>query len=92
MRTSKRVAFLFAVMLCLPAAMCQTTGGFPSRQDVVEVTEPKPRPEGDILNDPEAGDLYDSAIEGWGDRIHAAGMRLCRFYERTGMPEAICQK
>ena len=79
---------LLAAILLLSA--CKTTSAFPSRQDIVEVTEAKPAPGPDILTDPEAGDRYDSAIEGWGDRVRAAGMRLCRFYERTGMPSLQC--
>jgi hypothetical protein len=71
---------------------CKTTGGFPDPKDVAAATEVKPQPGDDILRDPAAGDRYDSAIEGWGDRVRAAGMRLCRFYARTGMPTVHCPK
>ncbi|EJL21879.1 hypothetical protein [Novosphingobium sp. AP12] len=81
---------VLAALLLLSA--CKTTSAFPPRQDMVEVTEAKPTPGADILTDPAAGDRYDSAIEGWGDRVRAAGMRLCRFYERTGMPDVVCPK
>lgn len=89
----KRPAALLAIMLCLPAAMCQTTrGGFPDAKDVAAVTEAKPKPGADILTDPAADARYNSSVEGWGERLRAAGMRLCRFYERTGMPEVDCGK
>ena len=83
----KRVAL---ALLLLSA--CKTTTAYPPRQDIAEVTETKPMPGADILTDPAAGDRYDSAVEGWGDRVRAAGMRLCRFYERTGMPAVACPK
>lgn len=73
---------------CMLAA-CKTTSAYPSRQDLVEVTEAKPMPGADILTDPAAGDRYDSAIEGWGDRLAAAGGRLCRHFSRTGM-KVVC--
>ncbi len=65
---------------------CETTGGYPYPNDVAAVMEEKPRPRPEILTDPAAHARYNSALKGWSDRLHAAGMRLCRFYERTGMP------
>lgn len=83
----KRVALAFLLL-----SACKTTSAYPPHQDLAAVTEAKPTPGADILTDPAAGDRYDSAIEGWGDRVRAAGMRLCRFYERTGMPGVACPK
>jgi hypothetical protein len=83
----KNFAVLTAAVLL---SACKTTSAYPPPQDIVEVTEAKPTPGADILTDPAAGDRYDSAIEGWGDRVRAAGMRLCRFYARTGMPGVTC--
>lgn len=69
------------LMICLVIALsaCKTT-------------EAKPTPSSDILIDPAAGDRYDSAIDGWGDRVRAAGIRLCRFFARIGMPDISCPK
>ncbi|HUD28944.1 MAG TPA: hypothetical protein VMQ93_08745 [Novosphingobium sp.] len=81
-----------AIAFLLLLSGCKTTDAWPPRQDLVEVTAVKPEPPADILTDPAAGDRYDSAIEAWGDGVRAAGMRLCRFYERTGMPAISCPK
>jgi len=49
------------------------------------VTEAKPVPGDEIVTDPVASAKYNAAVEAWGDRLRAAGMRLCRFFDRTGM-------
>lgn len=71
---------------------CQSPGGYPDPKDVAAITEAKPRPSENILTDPDADARYNSALEGWGDRLHAAGLRLCRFYQRTGMPKVSCEQ
>ncbi|OGT55465.1 MAG: hypothetical protein A3E01_09155 [Gammaproteobacteria bacterium RIFCSPHIGHO2_12_FULL_63_22] len=48
--------------------------------------EPKPVPTDAIVTDPVAAEHYNAALESWGDRLHSAGARLCRFFQRTGMP------
>ncbi|MGF7152599.1 hypothetical protein [Novosphingobium gossypii] len=88
----KIIAGLAAIMLCLPGAMCQTGSGYPDSKDIAAITEAKPRPGPETLTDPIANDRYNSSLEGWGDRLHAAGMRLCRFYKRSGLPKADCGK
>lgn len=92
-----RGSFTFArkSLMCvniLALTACASGGGYPDIKDVSAVTEAKPLPGADILTDPAASDRYNSALEGWGDRLHAAGMRLCRFYQRTGMPNIDCGK
>lgn len=54
-------------------------------RDIEAVTEPKPIPSDDIVTDARAAALYNSKLEGWGDRIHAAGVRLCRYARATGV-------
>ena len=76
----------------LALAACASGGGYPDIKDVTAVTEEKPQPGVDILTDPAANDRYNSDLEGWGDRLHAAGLRLCRFYQRTGMPNVDCDR
>jgi len=89
----KRLALATVLLLTLPGAMCSTPqAGFPSREDVIAVTEAKPKPAPEVLTDATANDRYNSALEGWGDRLHAAGVRLCKFYNRTGMPQISCPK
>lgn len=54
--------------------------------DLRAVTEAKPVPGDEIVTDEtgRAAALYNSKVEGWGDRIHAAGVRLCRYARATG--------
>jgi len=33
---------------------------------------------------------YNAAVESWGDRLHSAGARLCRFHARMGMKGLTC--
>lgn len=51
------------------------------------VTEPKPQPVGDIAADPVADAHYNAALESWGDRLHSAGVRLCKFFKVTDCPK-----
>jgi hypothetical protein len=52
---------------------------------VAAATEAKPRPTAEIVTSAEAAEHYNVEIEAWGERLHAAGARLCRFYQRQGM-------
>jgi hypothetical protein len=54
------------------------------------VTEAKPVPTDAIATDPVAEAHYNAEVESWGDRIWSAGARLCRFFDRTDMPELEC--
>lgn len=74
-----------ACLALLTLSACATTGAYPAKADIEAATEAKPIPPLDILTDPAASDLHASRVEGWGDRVRAAGVRLCRFFERTGM-------
>jgi len=89
----KRMAALAAIMLCLPAAMCQTNGGaYPRLGDLQDVTTEKPKPGVGTLTGTGDGDRYDSEVEAWGDTVRAAGVRLCRFYEAQKMSGLHCPK
>jgi hypothetical protein len=33
---------------------------------------------------------YNASVEAWGDRVEAAGARLCRFFQRRGMKDLDC--
>lgn len=90
--TKRRLAVCFPLLLahCL-ASGCAASGGFPPLADLRAVTEAKPIPTDAIASDPVAEAEYNAAVEGWGDRLHSAGLRLCRFYQRTGMPGLDCE-
>jgi hypothetical protein len=55
-------------------------------------TEPKPAPTDDIATSQAAADHFSASIEGWGDRVSAAGGRLCRWTERTYKLKLDCPK
>lgn len=78
------------VALALSLCACTTTGAYPPLADIQAVTEAKPRPTAAILTDPAADARYNASIEAWGDSLRAAGVRLCRFYARTGMDGVEC--
>lgn len=50
------------------------------------MTEEKPLPGDEIATDPQAEAQYNADVESWGERLKAAGERLCRFFDDTGMP------
>ncbi|TYC93061.1 hypothetical protein [Novosphingobium sp. BW1] len=79
------------VMFCLTVALAAALSACahdpvstPARADIEALVEPKPTPGPEILTDPNASARHNAAIEGWGDRIHAAGARLCRFFDAQG--------
>lgn len=77
--------------LCLLLSGCASHPvviGRPPAADLVAVTEQKPKPTADILTSPAASDRFNSALESWGDRVHSAGVRLCRYFKDTGMDVA----
>ena len=54
------------------------------------MTEAKPVPTEAIVTDPRASALYNADVEAWGDRLHSAGLRLCRYFKATGMEGLDC--
>jgi hypothetical protein len=48
------------------------------------VTESKPEPTMDILTSAKAEADYNAATEAWGDRLLAAGARICRWSVDVG--------
>ena len=55
----------------------------PPADDLKAVVEPKPVPGDDIATSQKAADDFSASLEAWGDRISAAGGRLCRWSERA---------
>jgi hypothetical protein len=81
---------MVASSLLLPVlflvSACGNSGGFPPLADLKAVTESKPIPGDEIATDPAAESHYNASVEGWGDRVYSAGVRLCRFFKDTDMP------
>ena len=72
------------LLALLAASGCASSVEIPPPvADLKAVTEAKPVPGNDIVTSQKAADDYSAAVEGWGDRISAAGGRLCRWTERT---------
>lgn len=84
MSRSTTLAGLVCASLALSACATKPIAT-PPRADVQALVEPKPKPSADILSDPAASDRYNSAVEGWGDRLSSAGKRLCVYFQSTGM-------
>jgi hypothetical protein len=59
---------------------------FPPAADVEASQEGKPRPTPAIVTDPEAREDYNKAVESWGDRVHDAAVRACRWMVDRGAP------
>lgn len=66
-------------------AGCKSVPDFPPPADVEAATETKPVPPTTILTDPTASDRYNAELESWGERVQAAGMKLCRYFKGKGM-------
>ena len=72
--------------MLLLASGCGASGGYPPLADLTAVTEHKPVPGDEIATDPVAEAHYNAEVESWGDRLGAAGARLCRFFEAVKLP------
>jgi hypothetical protein len=79
-------------MLSLASA-CTTSGAIhPPADDLKAVVEPKPVPSDDIATSDQANADYSAALEAWGDRLHSAGGRLCRWSESVYKLRLNCPK
>lgn len=56
----------------------------PPAIDVEGAAEPKPLPPPEIATDEDAALQYDLALEAWGERVSAAGRRVCRWLVKNG--------
>lgn len=43
------------------------------------MVERKPRPTPDIVTDAQANARYSASVESWGERVQAAGVRVCKW-------------
>jgi hypothetical protein len=72
--TQSRTRLLPVLAMLSLASGCATTGAIPPpADDLKAVVEPKPVPTDDIATSDQANADYSAAIEGWGDRVSAAG-------------------
>lgn len=77
-----RTRLLPVLATLLLVSGCATTGAIPPpADDLKAMVEPKPVPTDDIATSDQANADYNASVEGWGDRISAAGARLCRWTE-----------
>ena len=82
-----RIVRPLLLLLPLIASACATQASrFPPRADVEAAAERKPAPTADIVISSRASDRYNVEVEAWGERVSAAGGRLCRYFKRNGMP------
>lgn len=86
-RLAARLALLPVLLL---ASACASTVALPPRADLIAVIEAKPVPDDAIATDPVAEAHYNASVEAWGDRVQAAGARLCRFFQRRRMMDLYC--
>lgn len=72
---------------------CETPGSVhPPVPDLQAAVEPKPIPPDEIATSQKAADDYSASVEGWGDRVSAAGGRICRWSERVYKVKVGCPK
>lgn len=57
---------------------------YPPSADLMALTEAKPVPGVEILTSEAAANRHDAAVESWGDRLSAAGARVCRWAVDNG--------
>lgn len=57
----------------------------PPSADIEALQEPKPAPPVEIVTDAQAEAAYNAEVEGWGDRLSAAGRRVCRWFAAQGV-------
>lgn len=82
-------ASLMIASLGVGAASCaKTAGAFPPATDLI--VQPKPVPPDEVLTSRIAGEQYDNAVEAYGEAGWSQVARLCRFFERQGMPGLDC--
>ena len=73
---------LWAVSGC--ANQVQIQPQFPPAPDVEAATEAKPAPTPDIVTSARAAAEYNAAVELWGMRVQAAGVRVCLWLKERG--------
>jgi hypothetical protein len=79
--------------MLLLASACTTSGAIhPPVADLKAAAEAKPVPGDDIATSDQANADYSAAIEAWGERVSAAGARICRWSEKVYKIKVGCPK
>jgi hypothetical protein len=78
-------------MLWLVSACATPANIHPPVDDLKAVVEPKPVPTDEIATSQKAADDFGASLEAWGDRISAAGGRLCRWSESVYKVKVGCR-
>lgn len=82
-------ACLMIASCAVVVASCATSGvTYPPAEDLR--VEPKPVPPDEVLTSRIAGEKHDNAVEAWGEAGWATVGRLCRHFDRMGMPGLDC--
>jgi hypothetical protein len=75
------------------ASACATPASIsPPVADLQAAVEPKPVPPDNIADSDQANADYSVSLESWGDRISAAGARLCRWSKSVYKVKVDCPK
>ena len=72
------------LLLLAPACSKPAIPSLPPAIDVEAVVETKPKPSVEAVTDAKAKARDDAAIEAWGDRLQAAGVRVCEWLNAIG--------
>lgn len=87
------ISLLPPLAALLLASGCATSGAIPPPvEDLKAVTEAKPIPTDEIATSQKAADQYSADVESWGERVSAAGGRICRWVKRTHKVRIDCPK
>lgn len=81
----RMVALLLLASPLVASGCAPHASRFPPSADIQAATERKPQPTAEIVRSAKAEAEYNASVESWGDRLHAAGSRLCRYFRDTGM-------
>lgn len=63
---------------------------YPPSADLTALAEPKPAPTDAILTSEIEAAKYDADVELWGDRLHDAGVRVCKWAKANGL-KIVCE-
>jgi len=78
------ISRLLLLLTLWPVSACQTQGSIhPPVDDLKALVEPKPVPSDDIATSQKAADDFSASLEAWGDRLSAAGGRVCRWSKQV---------
>ena len=86
----RRVRLILPMLLWLASGCAAQVSHFPPAADLSAAVEAKPVPTAAIVEDAAANARYSADVEAWGDRVRAAGGRLCRYFVALGMTGVRC--